>query len=177
MQDTRKRNAKMRALGQRAPRIALQIDAEVVRKFFQRARRARRRSCASFSAKVARVFCDFCVDFMQDTRKRNANRASARLVQRGVRREPMTVLVRFLRFLVDFGKGFAHNLAIIAKKILQVAVPTYRRIDASRWKNRSMRRCVCEDQKSLRFTLYFGFDYVVVLAGWWPPAPVLDTKF
>ena len=43
-------------------------------------------------------------------------------------------------------------------KILQVAVPTYRRIDSIRWKNRSMSRCVCEDQKSLRFTLYFGFD-------------------
>ena len=28
-----------------------------------------------------------------------------------------------------------------------------------------MRRCVCGDQKSLRFTLYFGFDYVVVLGG------------
>ena len=48
--------------------------------------------------------------------QRVVRRKRAGLVQLGVEREPVTVLVRFLRFLVDFGKGFAHNLAIIAKK-------------------------------------------------------------
>ena len=38
------------------------------------------------------------------------------VVQLGVEREPMAVLVRFLRFLIDFKKGFAQSLAIIAKK-------------------------------------------------------------
>ena len=28
-----------------------------------------------------------------------------------------------------------------------------------------MSRCVCKDQKTLRFTSFFGFDYVVVLGG------------
>ena len=28
-----------------------------------------------------------------------------------------------------------------------------------------MRRCVCGDPKSLRFTFFSGFDYVVVLGG------------
>ena len=51
-----------------------------------------------------------------------------RIVQLGVEREPVTVLVRVLRFLVDFGEGFAHNLAIIAKKSCR---SLYRHIDAS----------------------------------------------
>ena len=77
----------------------------------------------------------------------------------------MAVFVRFLQFLGDFRKGFAQSLAIIAKKSCK---SMYRHIDASArfvGKNRSMRRCLCQDQKTLRFTFFSGFDYVVVLGG------------
>ena len=87
------------------------------------------------------------------------------VVQLRVEREPMAVLVRFLWFLIDFRKGFARSLAIIAKKSCK---SMYRHIDASTrfvGKNRSMRRCLCQDQKTLRFTFFSGFDYVVVLGG------------
>ena len=30
---------------------------------------------------------------------------------------------------------------------------------------KSLRRCLCQDQKTLRFTFFSGFDYVVVLGG------------
>ena len=50
------------------------------------------------------------------------------LVQLGVEREPMAVLVRILQFLSDSRKGFALSLAIIAKKSWKLM---YRHIDAS----------------------------------------------
>ena len=83
------------------------------------------------------------------------------VVQLGVEREPVTVLVRFLRFLVDFGKGCAHNLAIIAKKSCRSLC---RHIDASTRVDGKIDRCV---DVFVKIKNRYGSRSTSGLTTWW----------
>merc|ERR1711965_973840 len=91
-------------------------------KILRRARRARRRSCASFAPKVARVFCNFCVDFAHDARKNNAK---MRALGRRAPQNALQIDAEVVRNFYDVRAVLAVEVAQVLRRKLRAFSATF----------------------------------------------------